>query len=989
MGANGAPISDELFCALGFRGLARLHLSARKHANLNSRGLFVEDKRMPTSTPVGTADAAPVTVFRFVSARAPRPLEADQSLSFITLAEELATPLVTVMQAARAVEAVAPTAPPHADPGAETSVATSPPEDSRVTALRALANQFTTGDNWLGKPKHGFRSEVEPLLTLGRWLRARQETLTAADLSAMPPPPGEWPLNSTALGALWDNVIASAIPGVDPRAGADAQLALRAWNFLSHYQDAAITTDADLRRLVRAKVLLPNTIFPLPTPPVVAQSVTESAARTAARETATALSQQLTAYQQAARELRKLLAKRVRAARAALPITLLTSASEEPSSATPAVSPEVLGTTPAVSAATATVLAALEATATSRISDLVAELEEHITELTTEAFRSARAYQPIARIGNTLWTSPASGDAADSSEAPAPAALQKNTNQTDDAYIGFYTGTDARARIRPLGIIDFMRVEQTLHSYEPGEVAHIENILPGELKDRTTRRLRRAEESRTSITERESTQERDTATSERNELSREASHVAASDTAFNINASVSGSYGPVTASVSAGYATSSHSEDANTQASAYAKSVTDRSLQRIVERVHEERTTKLIEEYEETNQHTLNNVGNSKAVVGIYRWVDKVFDVKLVNYGKRLVFEFFITEPAATYLWRMAGADHPTSALRKPIDPRLADVLLAPGLQGGGFSRLDNPTNITKENYAQWGALYGVQLEVPPVESIYIATSFEIHGEPTYPIPRAAAYGAEWYLAGVNRDLEVPTGYQARVVRCLVANLDPKLSRHNNSELYVYVAENQTLFWSDDTVGFGGPNEHGNRGQLQRDLWINPVTGVVPISYMMRNAAYAVINVQLECIRTEETMIAWQAKAYQAIIAAYEQQRAAYESAVAQVTSSADDAAVHGQNPLLNRATEQQELKLACISWLFGEGNDFSSWSVWRYGDPDNPPHQTMDAGAVAAGQTAQFVEQCFDWELMAYWFFPYFWTNKNPLAPALAVHRS
>ena len=46
---------------------------------------------------------------------------------------------------------------------------------------------------------------------------------------------------------------------------------------------------------------------------------------------------------------------------------------------------------------------------------------------------------------------------------------------------------------RQIGIADYLKVEQTTHAYVPGEVAHIENVMAREYRQKSTRRFRKSE----------------------------------------------------------------------------------------------------------------------------------------------------------------------------------------------------------------------------------------------------------------------------------------------------------------------------------------------------------------------------------------------------------------------------------------------------------------------------------------------------------------
>src|SRR5690554_5083475 len=86
--------------------------------------------------------------------------------------------------------------------------------------------------------------------------------------------------------------------------------------------------------------------------------------------------------------------------------------------------------------------------------------------------------------------------------------------------------------------------------------------------------------------------------------------------------------------------------NSNSTSETYAQEVTTRALERVVQKVGERRTSRILREFEENNKHGFDNRKGETHVTGIYRWVDKIYKNRLINYGKRLVYEFDIPEPA-------------------------------------------------------------------------------------------------------------------------------------------------------------------------------------------------------------------------------------------------------------------------------------------------------------------------------------------------------
>ncbi|WP_138432554.1 hypothetical protein [Winogradskyella algicola] len=229
--------------------------------------------------------------------------------------------------------------------------------------------------------------------------------------------------------------------------------------------------------------------------------------------------------------------------------------------------------------------------------------------------------------------------------------------------------------IKQLGVADYNKVEQTTQGYVEGDVAHIENIMAREYKSRSTRRLRRQEDTFTSSSETESEQLTDTTSVDRFEMQSEVAKVIQEAKDFSAGTSFNASYGTrnkgIQLGANANYATHNSSEQSTQQAVTEAKEITERALDRIVSKVKEERIEKIVEEFEENNTHGFDNRKGDKHVVGVFRWVDKVFKNQIINYGKRLMFEFMVPQPGKLHKLGMISAQNTDDTLLvEPIDPR-------------------------------------------------------------------------------------------------------------------------------------------------------------------------------------------------------------------------------------------------------------------------------------------------------------------------------
>ncbi|NBL66082.1 hypothetical protein GV828_12825 [Flavobacterium sp. NST-5] len=222
-----------------------------------------------------------------------------------------------------------------------------------------------------------------------------------------------------------------------------------------------------------------------------------------------------------------------------------------------------------------------------------------------------------------------------------------------------------------LGITDYRKVEQEICCYVPGEVSHIENIMAREFKEKTVRRSRKTEETFSSTSEMERENLTDTSTTERFEMNQEANSVISKQMQMAAQAGIHWGDNNFGGDAHASFAHSTASENSNHQAVTHAKEMTERVLDRVVQKVKEERISKITEEYSEENTHGFDNRKGEEHVSGVYRWVDKIYKNKVVNYGKRLMYEFMIPEPSAFH--NTVGLNQQNTlatTIVKPIDPR-------------------------------------------------------------------------------------------------------------------------------------------------------------------------------------------------------------------------------------------------------------------------------------------------------------------------------
>jgi len=601
--------------------------------------------------------------------------------------------------------------------------------------------------------------------------------------------------------------------------------------------------------------------------------------------------------------------------------------------------------------------------------------------------------------------------------------------------------------VQPAGIGEYNTVRQTLVRYEPGEIAHIENVLRGEYKERVHRRLRRMEEEVTYEEERKTVTEKDLQSTDRFELKREASETIKEE--HKAEAGVTVKYdGPmVDVEAKAGYQGSYAKEQAKKTSVSYAREVTEKSLSRLEEKIREVRVEKSIEEFEETNTHGIDNKDKPDHAVGIYRWVDKVYEAQVINYGARLFFDFVVPEPAAFYLYALThGA---TTELEEPVPP-MVDENGDPCGEDDSQARPLGPDNIEPDNYMTWVKLYGVSgIEPPP--TLCIAKGY------SYSIKRSEAGGEENTETPLydSRTIPIPKGYRAMSISVDLSHpllLNTYLSiagnnyRHTDNNDYPVMYKDDNFQghsfmirselrmpnlnvhsddndkWNDIVSSIRVPRgwivfvtKHANftgtcwyftedvdmpelkeiglhdattsveafppRSFYQRDIPLDSEDFIgdggdqsgVPVTVAVRGVEGYVMNVVLRCKRTDELLRKWQLKTYDAIIQAYLNKKAEYEENLA-MAATQEGVSISGRNPGQNREIEETELKRCTLSMITGQ--HFECFNAMQ---TDSQGWPGIDfAEAEAEGAYIRFFEQAFDWPLMTYLFYPYFWGRRS-----------
>jgi hypothetical protein len=556
--------------------------------------------------------------------------------------------------------------------------------------------------------------------------------------------------------------------------------------------------------------------------------------------------------------------------------------------------------------------------------------------------RRALGRRRVARLGKRLV--PAGQNPIPGADGPGGAGLPPGV--PTDPFFHTYRGTVGT--VRPVGIGDLEIVTETLQRYEMTEVSHIESVMKGETKSRVYRTLDRTKQVSISSVEQSQKDSTDLQSTDRYELQNEAQSTIANQSSLQLGLAVSAGYGPVQLSTSADYATSNSTSLSTSSSSSYAKEITEETVHTLEQQVKEKQVQVVVNEVEETSTHGFENVlEGASHVNGIYRFLDKVYLAELFNYGKRLMFEFMVPEPAALYIAAKRGGAAASITLLPPAE----DILQL------------TPADIGPGNYLDLVALYGLEgIDPPPDRYRTICKAFE-HREPEDPDGLDKNKDFKLFVSSDNT-LEIPAGYEA-----LEAWAYASYTAYANLAKTDGMKDAYSL-----TVWLGRRSFLKNAGAAEVNKPMYAETGMLDVAIRSLNVAAYVVSLEVQCERSARLMDSWRLDTYEKVLSAYRGQKAAYDSqALAASLGGAAD--VSGKNPDLNAALVKDELERGCLTLLTDQ--HFSHFDAVKeptlhFGYPETAVVEAMEEG-----DYARFFQQAFEWDQMTWLFYPYFWGRK------------
>jgi hypothetical protein len=749
-----------------------------------------------------------------------------------------------------------------------------------------------------------------------------------------------------------DSIVAAAIDSAV--SGGIRSLLVRAAKMLWLILRLAQGTPLSRGAFYEAPLILPGGVFPLPVTVDDAgdarkkQASANAVAVANSRKRVAQLAAELASYRQAGKEL--LNAFELHAAQAQAKLATPAKALQRANTPLGFLLPDA-----AKESLTDVTRAALQKAGISAahidIPKTLALLDTNAVAIAKQLYADTSSARAMVRVGSSVIPRDAltggytvAGDLGpNDNRTPGPCPPIIDTTPPDDSV----TVPTGHGDARILGIADLMVVEQELLRYQLGEIARIENVLKSEVRARHFKTKDTIETTETIETEITRDKEQDLSSSERFELKTESQTVINENSSKDAGLTIHASYGPsVDATANYNSSTSTSTQQSNSASTNYAREISNKAVDRVQTRTLTRRTVTTSSVIEEVNRHSFDNKDGTADIVGVYRYVDKIYRAQIINYGKRLMLEFIVPEPAAFLRYALTN---------KPVDTVLPVNPEPPGYcsaDGKSFTPLQ-VSDIDADHYLYWASKYGAQDVTPPSPTTVIARASKKSPDQM----ETTESNGPRKISSDLFDVTIPDGYL-----CQGAFINIYGETQAGAHQIVYqLQEQQGTYvepW-DDQIMFA----------------LTP-TGTFPVSLNSLGFHNYEVVVTALCTETLEHLQAWQLKTFSSIMNAYNDMKSAYDQAVQEAQLKASDSALNGSNPANNKIIQEMELKKGCISLLTGQRFDLFdavARNVAPYGYPE------IDfAEAKAEGSYISFFEQSFEWNNMVYIFYPYFWGKKD-----------
>lgn len=550
-------------------------------------------------------------------------------------------------------------------------------------------------------------------------------------------------------------------------------------------------------------------------------------------------------------------------------------------------------------------------------------------------------------------SAPEQARALDLALSPGQIHLVNTANAATDAF-------EQSVAASPIGMLNLERIEMTPAGIERGELIATIPLAPGEKTSVTQTEWTVTSREFTSIVTDSLENVSETGVTEKTDLAQATDSETQHDNQFNITASVSGSYGCVTASASSSFA-AQDKDSQSAKASREHAIATTRSASSRVRQEHKTTiTTTTVSGTSEATTRSLENTSTNPMRIDYFSLMRK-WRVRLYRYGLRLTYDIAIPEPGG--------------ALREAH----RDLSLLEAAAQQGFVFPVNAGDISITNYEDLAKQFGAQVPPPPAQS----GTIDVPG----PTPGLGQDDDSWHF--FTASFSVPDGSEIAGVRVVgMMNINNKGNSDNGGQHHFIVLGSDL----NDTSGAMGYDQDVLRGGQP---FLKAGTGAQTITFFTQWVGIASLSFTVRTVPTAQTMQTWQNGVWSALYNAAQSTYYTNQQAVTSRISALQEQISHADTLTLRRE-ENDEIMKGVLRWLLGTQFEFMPPSVvdlfTQQKDSHGNPVNDITYGVSFTGndlglsspaswstmyqyqEMVKFINEAIEWENVLYFLYSYFW---------------
>ena len=446
-------------------------------------------------------------------------------------------------------------------------------------------------------------------------------------------------------------------------------------------------------------------------------------------------------------------------------------------------------------------------------------------------------------------------------------------------------------KVSPIGMLNLERLEMTPAGIQRGELIATVPLAPREKTSVTHKEWSVTSREFTSIVTDSLENYSEKGVTENTELAAATTSQTSHANQFNVNATLTGTYGPVTATVSTGFGAQDADSHSASESRRHAVATTRTASSRVKQEHKVTVSTTSTIGTLDTSTRILENVSDIDPIRVDYFSLLRKWHVALLRYGLRLTYDIAVPEPGATLRAVYARMEELRSAL-------------------GRFEFTVAPADITPTTFLALAAEFSVVLPAPPEnpKEVSIISTYTESGDTQF-------FGTIRVM-----DIEIPDGFT-------VTSADLFINMQSDE----HIAD---IFIPRVNVVLGSA--------------ANPVPFLVGregkqyLTYSTQGSPSGALELDLQLKPTAAAIAEWQQQAWSVLFGAAQ---AKYYADQQRVQAELEDltAQISNVNTLTLRREENEEIMKAALKWILGPTFAFMpsgrladlrgpTGSVWRCG---------------------------------------------------------